>query len=412
MTVSQRAGLFRSLLRSERARMNAPAVRLAAQRRQMEASNQPSWKKCMRRWKNHLGECKRATQLVLSLSWPDGANVQIPFGGHKGAAAARELFAAGLPKDKVKVVYSSPRIAGMLFPAHAVKILLRAVMIRVGLALRLRQSEKFINVIFLFILIEQAFRKLQRGYWLINGDLSSGLIALAAVARVHSHTVVAWQQDYLDFKPLPVSPDGAAVLNESGRRLATGLRHGPKRPEVFWRAGLTIRPMNLDVEARPVGIMLNSQAAMSELEKIKDIRDRFGSNLVVRFHPSSVLDLALLGPGFEVSTIDESIESFVARTGLIFSSTTTTILKAICLGAPVIQLDCLDRIGFPHLDYVKRGVAIGFKDVSAVDIDAVHEFYRSDTARSALLDLVGSDKTESRQGLVDLVDWLGYRHVD
>lgn len=412
MTLSQRAGLLRSLLRSELARMNAPAVRLAAQRRQIESSKQPAWKKRLRRWKNHLGDCKRATQLVLALPGPDSANVHIPFGGQKSEAAAQELFAAGLPKDKVKVDYSAPGLVGMLLSGYAVTTLLRAAMIRVGLAMRLRQSAKFINVIFLFILFDQAFRKHQRGYWLINGDLSPGLIALAAVARAHGHTVVAWQQDYLDFKPLPVSPDGTAVLNESGRRLASGLPHGPTRPEVFWRAGLSIRPMTLDVAARPVGIMLNSQVSMSELEKLKDIRDRFGSNPVVRFHPSSALDIAVLGHGFEVSTMDESIESFVERTGLIFSSTTTTILKAICLGAPVIQLDCLDKIGFPHLDYLRRGVVIGFKDVSEVDIDAVHDFYRSDAARKALLDLVGSDNSQRPQGLANMVEWLGSRHVD
>lgn len=405
-TVAHRAGLLRSLIRSELARMNAPAVRLAAERRQRASGKTPAWKRHLRRWKNHLGECKRATQLVLAMTGDTTASVHIPFGGQKSNAAAQELIAAGLPTSEVNINFAAPDPAGMLVSAHAVRVLLQALWIRARLAARVRQSAKFINVIFLYQLFDGAFRTLPHRVWAINGDLSPGLIALAAVARVHGHAVVAWQQDYLDFKPLPVSPDCAAVLNESGRRLASGLPHGSAEPEIFWRSGLSVRPINLDVSEKPVGVLLNSQATTTELWHLKAIQARFGSRLIIRFHPNAILDPSFLDLDLEVSSADESIESFVERVGFVFSSTTTTALKAVCLGVPVIQLNCLDRIGFPHLDYVRRGILIGFDTVNDVELDAVIRFYRSAPPALALDALVGREEAGEANTLTRLVAWI------
>ena len=307
--------------------------------------------------------------------------------GHKYREVESELVDAGVREDAIGVLAPNYREIMRETPFRLYWILLKVLALRVGLRVHAsRRVRSHVHAISFYILMKQELALIKRRCWVILGDLSPHLIALAAAARATDHACMSWQCDYLDFKYFPGRSDVAAVLNGRGIELAG---HERDSSCVVWRAAPEPESVVVDEKPDSLGVLLNAFAGAEALGLLGVIQGRLGMPIEIRLHPRSKLSEDLLSHGLSFAPSGESLEQFARRMPLVICSNTSSQLKVLCHGTPVVQIPGLDNLRFDHHGYVERGIVLGIRDVEALDLDAVGEFYQSSGYLAALRKLLG-----------------------
>lgn len=266
----------------------------------------------------------------------------------------------------------------------------------------------FLELICMYSILTRECRALSCRYWLVVGDLSPFQIALAAAVRRTGHRLLTWQYDYLDFKRFPVVPDVAAVLNNSGAKLARIDSRADNNERLYWRSGIACRTVNLSALAdRPVGVLLNAFSAAHVVESVLTVlRDLLRQSILIRRHPNSKLAASDLIDDMEFQPVGESMDDFVRKVGIVVSGNTSAQLKALCLGAPIVQVPGLDPMNFDHHGYVARGIVYGVPSPDSISIESLVRFYRGGEFEENLAALLGPPPASRVPTTRDLVPVL------
>jgi hypothetical protein len=378
------------VIRSESQRQNAPAV-LVLRRRAMkgEARLNPG-ARILLRTRRRLGVFRRMMQEALMVSGVSPARLVMARGGHKFEQVKAELVGAGA--DTSDLIFMGDRgrrslrslmeLPGLFFKLLALWVIL---------SWRTRgRLSAYREVICLHAVFARELEKKPKTHWLFIGDLSPVQIALAGAARRSGHGVISWQWDYLDFKRFPVKPDFAAVLNETGIRLAHMSDDDLDEGRVLWRPGVPQKPLDLGrIHAGPVGVLLNAFADTSALEILSEVQAALGRPLLLRLHPNSRLWEMPLPRNMTKQERGAPMEAFFASVGMVLAGNTQTQFNALCHGLPVIQLAKLDPLVFDHHGYVRRGIVFGVREISDLDLAEVVRFYSADHFATEMRTLLG-----------------------
>jgi len=375
------------LYRSELQRQHAPAVVAASDRQAKEIKGLSRPARIWLAWSRELSQCLEVAIIAVALKNTGPEAVMLFNNGHKYREVEDELIGAGVGEGAIGVVASKYREIMRETRFRLYWILLKVLTLRLGL--RVRASRRFrshVHAISFYIFMKQELALIKRRCWVILGDLSPHLIALAAAARASGHACMSWQCDYLDFKYFPGRSDIAAVLNGRGIELAG---HERDSSGVVWRAAP--EPEAVVVEEKPdsLGVLLNAFAGAEELRVLDEIQARLGITMEIRLHPRSTLSEDLLSHGLSFAPSAESLEEFARRMPLVICSNTSSQLKVLCHGTPVVQIPGLDNLRFDHHGYVEKGIVLGIRDLESLDLDAVGEFYQSSGYLAALRKLLG-----------------------
>jgi hypothetical protein len=271
------------MIHAERIRAAAPAVQAIARDRARRGAAAPETHSAAREARTLLGILKRCYQGSRSLAAMPAALLILPQRGHKSDEARAELHAAGLD---ARMLALPPAAAARCLTLRALVATLQALPI-LWRCRRSRRLKPYAEVLASATAFARILRRPNEvAHWIIVGDLSPFLIALAAACRRSGQRVVYWQYSYLDFKPLPVPADIGVLLNETGRELA---RIGPTSP-AYWRPRDAVRPVRLEnLDAGSVGAMLNVHADGRALERLDVLARRLDRPVEVRLHPNSSL---------------------------------------------------------------------------------------------------------------------------
>ena len=204
-------------------------------------------------------------------------------------------------------------------------------------------------------------------------------------------------------------PYYAVVLNRNGISLAQADKFGPSSNRLFWRPALLQSQIALDRAFNaPVGVLLNAFAEESVLlTKLNEIMSVLRAPLLVRLHPNSRVRKDRFPAGIDFHDIDESLEKFVDRVGVVVCGNTSAQLKALCLGAPIVQVPGLDPLSFDHHGYVRMGVVFGASDIKRISEESIRGFYSSDAYRDSASKLLGPTIDCRKPGLGDFCKVVG-----
>ena len=377
-------------IRSESQRQSAPAV-LVLRRRAMEReARQNAVGRALLKTRRRLGMFRRMVKEALMVSSVSPARLVMARGGHKFEQVKAELVGAGSdPCDLSFMEDRGRRRLQSLVELPGVFFKLFALWLILSWRTRGRLSA-YREVICLYAVFVRELGKKAKTYWLVIGDLSPVQIALAAAARRAGHGVISWQWDYLDFKRFPVKPDFAAVLNETGIRLAHMSDDDLAEGRVIWRPGLPQKPLDLSrIDVGPIGVLLNAFAEAAALEMLSEVQVVLGRPLLLRLHPNSRLWDTPLPGNMTIQERGASMEAFFASVGLVLAGNTQTQFNALCHGLPVIQLAGLDPLVFDHHGYVRRGIVFGVQEISDLDLEHVVRFYSEDRFAHEMRILLG-----------------------
>lgn len=393
------------IIQSETERRNAPAV-LALKTARASARSSSVFK-LYRAMRHEIGEPLRLASVTMALASLEGRQIVLWDRGHKSDEVAATLAEAGIPSDRLSYLEPDRRKAMRTAPFPFLLQAFRWFLLRSGMRLRLTgRMRPFLDTISTYIALKSALEKIEKRYWVIIGDLSPQLIALCGAAREAGHATIGWQTDFLDFKHFPVRPDLAAVLNETGIRLARRSGSAVADMDTYWREAPEIRPMDFDIEDPRIGVLLNAFADEAILRRLASLQQRLRQPMEVRLHPRSRLDAKEMPNGLEAAPRSEALETFVDRNSLLICGNTSAQLKALCRGTPVVQLAGLDDLAFDHHGYISRGLVIGFKRDDQFSLKRVEEFYELEFRGAALRHLLGPGPEDRTPPLTAMVNRL------
>jgi hypothetical protein len=380
------------LIRSEAQRAAAPAVlALAQDRGGMRQSGS------IRRLLGILLRCYKSAALLRAM--PAGA-LALPGGGHKHEEVRAE-FRAAVHVPAVSI--ATPPRRTTRIDAVAMYALLRALplMWRTHASPRLRPYCEVLTQA--RALADVLAREPGRRHWLIIGDLSPYLIALAGAARQAGHGVIYWQYSFLDFKHMPVRADAAVILNNVGRALAAPT--GASAPEaVFWRPRQTVSPLRREAgSSGQVGAVLNAHADPRALTQLSAFSREMARPIAVRLHPNSRLHDVEWPEGLTKSSANEPLEDFSRRHAFVLGGNTQAQLKVLLEGTMVVHCAGLDPLRFDHHNYVRDGILPGWRHSAEADTDALQAFFNSVDHAGAMADHIGPEPVERRPDLSDLL---------
>jgi hypothetical protein len=385
------------MIRAERCRAAAPAVQAVAQDRARRGAAAPETRSAARETRALLGILKRCYEGSRSLAAIQAAPLILPQRGHKYDEARAELHAAGLGPGAIGSPLADAdrgvRLRALVATLRALPTLRRC--------RRSRHLKPYAEVLASATAFTRVLRRREEvAHWIIVGDLSPFLIALAAACRRSGQRVVYWQYSYLDFKPLPVPADMAVLLNETGRELA---RIGPTSP-AYWRPREAVRPVRLDsLGEGSVGAMLNVHADERALERLEVLARRVDRPLEVRLHPNSSLGHRPWPETLSKADTHEDLADFAGRRKVLIAGNTQAQAKALTLGTPVVQLAGLDPLPFDHHEYVRNGIVLGIQSPEAFSFEAVRAFYADERYQEGLSALMGPPPEVRTPGLEEFV---------
>lgn len=391
-----RTGSYLGLIRSEGQRASAPAVVALAQDR--GPTRQSSG---LRRLLGIALRCYQSASRMRAM--PAGA-VALPGGGHKHDEVRAEFRAVhcGAP-----VPFASPPRRPARIDPGALRVLLRVLplMWRTHSSRRLRPYCEVLTLsrAFTEILARDPIRR----HWLIIGDLSTYLIALAGAARQAGHGVVYWQYSYLDFKHMPVRADAAVILNDTGRALAAPRGACPPGA-IFWRPRQPVAPLRITAQGEwRTGAVLNAHADTRALMRLVEFHRALARPIEVRLHPNSRLHAANWPEGLKKAPDDEPLEVFARRHDLVLGGNSQAQLKVLLEGTMVVHCAGLDPLPFDHHSYVRDGILPGWYDSTKVDQKALQSFFEAARHLDAFAGHIGPDPDQRVPGLSGLLVLLG-----
>lgn len=388
--------IFLKVIRSEAQRASAPAVLALAQDRQQRGA--------VRRrggLRSLAGLAWRCYRDVAALRAMPPGDLVLPGGGHKHDEVHSELTEAARDLPQGPTMARAPR-SRRRFDLLALYIVLRTLplMWRAHASPRLHPYREVLahSRAFSLALAQQRAR-----HWVIIGDLSPYLIALAGAARQAGHGLVYWQYSYLDFKHMPAPADMAVILNDTGRDLAVPKGH-PQPDKVFWRPRGAIEPLRLDaLETGSLGAVLNAHADTRALRQLDACSKALGRPVEVRTHPNSKLGAEEWPATLTKAPEGEPLEAFGQRHALVLGGNTQAQVKLRVSGTPVVHCGGLDPLRFDHHDYVRSGILPGWRDPSEADFAMLRRFYEAEDHVNALSEHIGPDPENRRPTLADLL---------
>lgn len=395
------------IVRSETERRNAPAVLALQAAEAQEQAGSRQLLKWYRAVRHGLGEPLRLASMIRAIISLHNGEIILWSRGHKSDEVAQALQKAGLSAERI--TYLEPVRRKALRQGRFTFILQATywLLLRSGMYLQLTaRTRPFLDSIVTYIALKSSLERIDARYWVVIGDLSPSLIALCGAAREAGHATIGWQTDYLDFKHFPVRPDFAAVLNETGVRLARRGGSAAGSTNTYWREAPAICPLRLDLDDGGIGVLLNAFADEATIERLARLQQRLQKVMEVRLHPRSCLDIQSMPAGLEAAPRSETLDQFVNRNSLVICGNTSAQLKALCLGTPVVQLAGLDHLDFDHHGYIARGLAIGFERDEELSMERVAQFYQKEFRASALRRLVGPEPEDRKPPLTAMVKRL------
>ncbi len=353
-----------------------------------------------------LGIARRCYHGVAALRGLPEGDLVLPGGGHKYDEVRAELAAAARDLPQAAAIARAPRKQARFDPG-ALRILLRVLplMWRTQTSRRLRPYCEVLShaQAFAYALQQDPTPR----HWLIIGDLSPFLIALAGACRAAGHKVIYWQYSFLDFKHMPVASDIAVILNDTGRDLAVP-KGQPRLPQIFWRPRDAIAPLRLDaLETGSLAAVLNVHADARALRQLEACSTALDRPIEVRLHPNSKLGEAAWPDALTKAPANEPLEDFAQRHALVLGGNTQAQAKLRVCGTPVVHCAGLDPLRFDHHDYVRSGILPGWRDPLEADFAMLRRFYEAEDHVRALADHLGPEPENRRPTLTDLLSTLG-----
>ncbi len=383
------------VIRSEAQRAAAPAL--------LELAQDRGGTKKSGALRRLLGIALRCYQSAARIRAMPAGELALPGGGHKHEEVRAELRSAA--GDASLPITSLPR-KGATFDFGALRVTLRIlpVLWRTYRSTRLRPYCEVLTLA--RALTDTLAWDTDRRHWLIIGDLSPYLIALAGAARQAGHGVIYWQYSFLDFKHMPVRADAAIILNDRGPNLSTP--RGAEAPEkTFWRPRQSVtRLRRADIAEGRVGAVLNVHADTRALTLLSAFSQKLARPIEVRLHPNSRLHRVEWPEGLTKAQTDESLTEFSQRHVVVLGGNTQAQLKVLLEGTMVVHCAGLDPLRFDHHDYVFNRILPGWRESAEADLDALQAFFASEHHVGALAAHIGPDQDERRPDLSDLVCWL------
>lgn len=371
--------LKRQIIRSEAKRAATPAVLAIA--RDSERRQPKSDRTDLRKLVGIAWRCYRHVCQIRRISPGD---VVLPQDGHKYREVHEELTAAAQHCVDYAEVVTAWESRARRFDPIAFVIVLRSfpALWRSHKSSRLRP---FGSVLCYAKAFSMVLQRRSPQHWVIIGDLSPHLIALAGACAAAGHRLVYWQYSYLDFKHMPARSDVAIILNDSGRYLATPSGAKEELSVYYWRPRPAIEKTRLNaLDAGTVGSMLNVHADVRALRQLQAFSAALNRRIEVRLHPNSRLNLAEWPDELMLASKDETLEEFARRHALLLCGNTQAQAKALADGTPVVHCKGLDPLPFDHHGYVRDGILPGCADPSELDQPGIREFYSAGSWMRAL----------------------------
>lgn len=399
------------VLRSEQQRRNAPAVVALAAYAANQGSPKSLARSAISAIRKRLGVLRRMLNETAHFSKLDDETLVMARGDHKFREIRDQLVGYGISSDAVAFLASERRVLSIADLLKRRTKVLANLCAWLSIMIRARGLlSAYFEVICLYAVCVRECSQLVRRTWLVIGDLSTHQIALSGAVRVTGHKLISWQFDYLDFKRFPLMPDRAVVLNQCGVELARLNSPAASAGRIVWRPAMDVRPTDLGaLESRPVGLLLNAFTDESSLLSIlSSLQKCLTHKILIRPHPNSTLWETELPSGATCQARNESLEELVHQTGIIICGNTSAQLKALCLGAPIVQVQGLDPIPIDHHGYVRRGIVFGSQKVDDVQYADVISFYSSGDFVAGLQTLLGPPAARRLPSIqsMNVVDFL------
>lgn len=402
--------VLRGVITSERARLNAPAVREVRSKREAEHRRTPWLGAAVSRLKKHPAMIWRAALLSARIAHAPETLAILPFSGHKYEEVEKELQEATPHDLRESVAY-----AGSVQPIDDLRTFLRSLSYALVMWLNLRKARRSRRLapcsevlLQALVLIPTLQRRAKRQHWFIIGDLTTSLIALAGACKLAGHDVIAWQYSFLDFKPYPVPVDRAAILNTEGQRLAR-IRVSCSR--VYWRPRPNIKALRLaKVEEGPIGAFLNVHVHQRALNRLASLAERMRKEIMVRLHPNTSASDFRWPDSLRIVESAEPLKEFSERISLAICGNTQAQLKALSQGTPVVQCAGLDMLSFDHHGYVRSGIVPGIQEPAEFSYEQVKNFYSGAQYKAGMAKMMGPAPPHRHPGLGELLADLGMLH--
>lgn len=353
------------------------------------------------------GLIRRCYRDVSALRATPSGSLILPGMGHKYDEVRDELTNATYG-SRFKIIIARTSYHRPRLDHHAIMIVLRTLRL-VFRAHRSPRLRPYRDVLVQSRAFALALGQQQPHHWVIIGDLSTYLIALAAACKEAGHVVVYWQYSFLDFKHMPVPADIAVILNDTGLQLA--VPDGHHQPQsVFWRPRSAIAKLRLEaLERGSLAAMLNVHADIRALQQLEVFCKTLARPIEVRLHPNSKLGEEVWPEGLTRAPEDETLEAFSRRHVLIFGGNTQAQAKALSLGTPVVHCDGLDPLPFDHHGYVTAGILPGCTIGEVPDMEEVQSFFSSADYANGLLALMGPEPNRRCPGIISFVAGLEHQ---
>ena len=397
---------FLRAIRSEVRRRNAPAVQ---QIRATEAVDSPALNRgsgLVRSVKRSFGFFLRSVRAALALAAAPPSLIVFPEGGHKYQEVEDELRkAAGEQTLAFWAAVEEANSVKRNNQGHAVVAVVCAYFkgLRIWRSKRLRP---YSEVLFLVLVFEAVLKRRseRKQYWVVIGDLTTQLIALAAACRSSRQGIIYWQYSNLDFKELPVPADYAVILNKSGRSLARLPQSSRENGKLFWRPRPEIEAVRLEtLEAGPIGAFLNVHAGQNALEILARLQAVTKLPVLVRLHPNSSPESFDWPDTLQIAPSGQPLEDFSRSVSIAVCGNTQAQAKSLGIGTPVVQIEGLDPLEYDHHGYVTSGIVYGLRSLEDWSFDAVRKFYSHGNYRRALEGLMGPAPKNRKPGLAELL---------
>ena len=385
---------FRGVVRSEKERAAAPAV--IAVKRDSERKGSVKRSNAARMMLGIALNCYRQVKMVRAL--PKG-DLVLPQGGHKYQEVYEELEEAGKGLQSSPSIATASKRATSRFDLLSILIVLRVLPLLCKCYRRIR-LRPYCAVLSYSYAHYFAVRQVERRHWLIIGDLSSFLIALAGACHAAGQKVVYWQYSFLDFKHMPVTSDLAVILNNRGRTLASPRVNAKVSGFSYWRPRPPIEEIRVgSLQSARVGAMLNVHADARALGVLLEFCNVLDRTIEVRLHPNSQLAAEDWPSQLTMAQQEEPLESFARRHSLLLCGNTQAQAKALALGVPVVHCNGLDPLPFDHHGYVANGILPGCESAVSLDIGSIQQFYEATSYREALEAHMGPEPNFRTPGL-------------
>lgn len=347
------------------------------------------------------GVLKRSLEVRAGLRAAEGSRLVLPEEGGRYQEILRSLYTSGLSKKEVSVILDSRR--KMTWNLGWIVLLLELCWIFLNTT---KSSKKFFDIIAIYHVAKRETKHWKKAYFLCIGDTSPFLIALCAGAGAAGQPVVAWQVDYMDWKPFPIIPAMAVSMNWTGLRLAfgPGANCATNEGKVFWQPPTQIvRVKFRKTNKRVVGILLAWPYESFVYETLVEVKESVDAEIVIRPHPRTPSDDALFPDGMRVSDSNMALEEFVQGVEWVICGNTSAALKVLSLGKAVLQIGGLDRARFDKHKYVSNEIIHGVKEIGTFTYDEMIRFYQRGDYLKNLTKLVAPSPEKRKRGLEEFV---------